>query len=762
MQSKRSRLSPHRDRIQPVLQAPPPSALRDELQRLVLLDLLGPAGGAEEELDESSVRDRYLVGMLAPRETQMQPEELDELAVPEESSAEDGLNDDAALPIASLCPSSIGMSFNVDGTAASLLVSASWGYYRRAKSETVKTSKGNAKTTWQRQPMGGEPQTIPLREGPIAPWSPEPEEQPDVVVRGLVRRRDTFWSVTLFLVNEQREPQQGRDQAWVFQPELSAASPDGQPIFCHRATPQRYRQTDEEQATAMLYRRHVSFAIGHGVGTHAETLPGDGTRALHLSTCIVPDYDVPRTEAPTIAELPGLTDLALDMQTLAETPPAQLAAKLTPLAAAYEQWIAAQAIRIDDPAEELTEYRRAAEQALAECRATLARIRTGITLLSHNEQAASAFAFMNRAMWQQRIHALYAEARRREQPLEMVAIDRPENRSWRPFQLAFILLNLPALTDLHHPDRGAEASAIADLLWFPTGGGKTEAYLGLTAYTLALRRLQGTVAGRSGEEGVAVLMRYTLRLLTLQQFQRATALICACELIRREDQGAWGKTPFRIGLWVGQRTTPNTTEQSEESIQQDRGHYQRGSAIGGVGSPHQLTNCPWCGSQIEAGRTSRSSRSARDAGAPSSTAAMRSGAARSAARTRREGLPALVVDEEIYRRLPSLLIATVDKFAQMPWNGATQMLFGQVDRNAAGTVFAGPTSWKRPTSTRRVGNFPPAKTHPHAPLRPPDLIIQDELHLISGPLGTLVGALRNGRRPALHLGGRRARRCGPR
>src|SRR5205823_9302720 len=124
----------------------------------------------------------------------------------------------------------------------------------------------------------------------------------------------------------------------------------------------------------------------------------------------------------------------------------------------------------------------------------------GITLLSKNRHAAQAFSFMNKAMWQQRIHTLHAEESRREQSRSVEEKDRPENRSWRPFQLAFILLNLPALTDLHHPDRSAEASAVADLLWFPTGGGKTEAYLGLTAYTLAIRRLQGTVAGRSGED----------------------------------------------------------------------------------------------------------------------------------------------------------------------------------------------------------------------------------------------------------------------
>src|SRR5262249_54896643 len=126
----------------------------------------------------------------------------------------------------------------------------------------------------------------------------------------------------------------------------------------------------------------------------------------------------------------------------------------------------------------------------------------------------------------------------------------------------------------------------------------TEAYLGLSAYTMGLRRLQGAVANRSGAHGIAVLMRYTLRLLTIQQFQRAAALICACEVIRRSDEKTWGQEPFRIGLWVGQRTTPNTTDQAAEAIQQERGTRFKGK---GSGSPAQLTNCPWCGTKIDPG-----------------------------------------------------------------------------------------------------------------------------------------------------------------
>ena len=125
------------------LQPPSAATLRNELERLVLQDLLGPAGGPEEEVDEQHVHDRYLVGMLAPRDQQIQPEEMDALAVPEEGSVEDGSNDDTALQTASLCPSAIGMSFCVDGNATSLRVTAQWGNYKRIKSETIKTTKGS-------------------------------------------------------------------------------------------------------------------------------------------------------------------------------------------------------------------------------------------------------------------------------------------------------------------------------------------------------------------------------------------------------------------------------------------------------------------------------------------------------------------------------------------------------------------------------------------------------------------------------------------
>ena len=235
------------------------------------------------------------------------------------------------------------------------------------------------------------------------------------------------------------------------------------------------------------------------------------------------------------------------------------------------------------------------------------------------------------------------------------------------------------MVDPTHPERSDPTAAIADILWFPTGGGKTEAYLGLTAFTLAIRRLQGKVGEYDGNAGVTVLMRYTLRLLTLQQFQRATALICACEVIRKSDAQKWGREPFRIGLWIGQRSTPNWTDESDQIVKEyRRGGSFRSSAVGGHGTPHQLTNCPWCGATLVPGRdlqveTYKAGMGRTLVYCPSSSCEFNQRNAKG------EGLPVVVVDEEVYRRLPSLLIATVDKFAQMPWKGEVEMLFGKVN-----------------------------------------------------------------------------------
>ena len=299
------------------------------------------------------------------------------------------------------------------------------------------------------------------------------------------------------------------------------------------------------------------------------------------------------------------------------------------------------------------------------------------------------------------------------------ALPEPE---WRPFQLAFILLNLAGLVDRTHVDR-----EIADLLFFPTGGGKTEAYLGLAAFVIAHRRLSGS--GVLGA-GVAVIMRYTLRLLTLDQLARAAGVVCALELMRTDaknvdEQGRrlLGDWPIEIGLWVGSDASPNKLG--------GKGKSDETTAVGRVRryrngrdkrAPAPLKACPWCGTAF----TPSSFACMPNEHAPTNLEIRCANTGCDFSRNR--PLPILTVDEPIYRRLPAFLIATVDKFAALPWVGETGAFFGHVDRFEDGVGFYGAAE---PGRGRPLVN--------DWSLDPPDLIIQDELHLIAGPLGTVAG-----------------------
>src|SRR5208337_1749477 len=221
------------------------------------------------------------------------------------------------------------------------------------------------------------------------------------------------WSVTLFLVNGQQEPKKLRDSAWVFQPELIVESPGKEAIFHSRPQQKDPGKSDpvtfaEEQEMAMLYRHHVEFGVGHGVSIRAERRDGVCDKAFRLSTRVVPTHEVPQTTPPTTADWPKMSGLVLDMKELGETPTSQIEFKLRPLITAYDAWI-----------------------------------KEGLKLILDDGKAADAFRFANLAMWKQRIQTIISLRRRRDEPVDERAIDIPENRSRYPFQLAFILLNLP-------------------------------------------------------------------------------------------------------------------------------------------------------------------------------------------------------------------------------------------------------------------------------------------------------------------------------
>ncbi|TCR24008.1 helicase-like protein [Streptomyces sp. BK205] len=741
-----------------MLSAPTPQELRDKLAELVVRDLMGPTGDEPEELAGNPL-DHYIIGRLAPGGVRdedgaplrtvgkvVAPETLEEPGMTPEQEPEAGDPEPSAPAMPSLHPSTLGLTLRVEREVQELIVDCAWARYERGESEI----EGNPRRVWHRVPCSGTV-TVKLVEGKLAAQAVHVRDFPNIVVRGRARLHEGSWLVSLFLVNGQ-ENKPGSTH-WMFQATMSVAgAPDTAPFLPRRSAEQPGSDQDERRSLAMTYRFHPEFAVGHGTGVHAKTDPANPRRAVRISTTATPTYEVPHTDVPDPcrdrrdSDLPELTELVLDMNELSTLEAAPLRAALLPLVDGYRSWIERQRQSVDDPAAGLDAYRTEALENMRLAGEAAKRIQAGIDLLRDDPDALDAFRFANQAMRHQRVHTIAAGSRRRSPNLTLEeavqAVDLPENRSWRPFQLAFLLLNLPSLADPAHHERADDGSALADLLWFPTGGGKTEAYLGLTAFTLAIRRRKPHLGGLDAEHGVAVIMRYTLRLLTIQQFQRAAALICACEVIRREDESRWGRNPFRIGLWVGGRVTPNTNEQAYDWVKErkkDKGF----SGFGRTGSPHQLTSCPWCGTKMESGRDIKVETTLRRTLITCPDAyECPFGAAAFGVPPDEQGLPILVVDEEIYRYPPSLVIATVDKFAQLPWKGETQALFGHVSRRCTRHGYVTPSAvdsdWE--SSSHPAGNgHEAASTVDAVRVRPPDLIVQDELHLISGPLGSLTG-----------------------
>ena len=729
--------------------------VRAELESLLERDLLGPWDGPEEELPPGdSPAERYLLGRLVPRDapadenTADDEGTADDPALVERETTADADTDDtdveseAAVRAGSMAASTIGLSFMVPADVDAVVVEASWGRYERVPSEVHETPTGRPATVWKRRPRGGSVE-VPLNAEAAGSLIPDPEFE-GVVVHYTVRHRERCRIAVVSLVNAQPGVKQTPDTARLYQVRLSVTYLDGyQAIFVAHNDPELTDppggHDDELLHLELLHRRSRNYAHGRQCALDTEVREGED-RAWRLTTTCFPAAEVPLVVP---GHVPGLV---LDMSALGspELGRDELVRALRPLTTGYRTWLDQQEQRLtEDP--EIARYSPAGAQALERTREVAARLDRAIDLLRDNAVAREAFRFANQAMALQRVRSELVRARLADSSANVGGLvrelDKSENRSWRPFQLAFVLLCLPGLTDPAHPDAHRSADdAQVQLLFFPTGGGKTEAYLGLAAYTFAIRRLQGIIGEHpqawDGTRGVAVLMRYTLRLLTAQQFQRAAALMCACELLRRErvaaGDGRWGTAPFRVGLWVGSKVTPNTWDDADRAVAEGR---QQDRMLGG---PMQLAVCPWCGSQLSGSRDMETSRLRRRVllycSDPEGDCPF----------TRRhsqdEGLPVLTTDEEIYRLTPALVIATVDKLAQLPWRGATAPLFGLVESECPRH------GWQNPefdgfcrTRHPAAAGLPPAVPVPAVRLRPPDLIIQDELHLIADALGSMVG-----------------------
>lgn len=527
---------------------------------------------------------------------------------------------------------------------------------------------------------------------------------------------DDIWSVTVMLVNELEEVPAKANHC-IFQSRIEINTHNNCFSFVESNPNPDIHLMDEEECSLELLYRHKKI-YGTGLGTSVDwDIDEQGKGSVWndffpIEEIPAMNFSLPKNKVITNNELSMkyLSDLnSIDKDTKISS--------MYNLVDLYKSWV----VDLEKTASLLdTKYISAASKNIAECRRAYERMYAGIKTLKENETAYKAFLLANRAMFMQRVHITM------QSDMAKKSADRyPEDEEisdwlcnvdyykeddagcrWRPFQIAFLLMDINSIVYDESPERN-----IVDLIWFPTGGGKTEAYLGLTAFAIFYRRLTHSKEAA----GTTVIMRYTLRLLAAQQFTRAATLICACEYIRQQCEKkhrkypiySLGKEPISIGLWIGGTHIPNRNEGKNsasyhlEKLKNVGKHYYVRSEKERH-NKFQVLKCPWCGTKMV--KDDRNNKLVGEWGYNMGSGKHFYMFCPQEDCDFTNKLPIQIIDDELYRNPPTLLFGTVDKFAMMPWDGRIGAFFGIGSNNRA-----------------------------------PELIIQDELHLISGALGTVVG-----------------------
>lgn len=680
---------------------------RDKLVGYLQSKLVGPGlgipddeAGFERETIEGRMSLAYMQGMLYPRQSVPDNDTGGDEGKEVDETAGDFADADDPLGMATeLLPASMGLTFCLEeGAAAELTISAAL-YEKLDKKE---------EETWRRRPLQEERRLVTAGDTVENALLFDERASLSVLSRKL---GDGSWLLTVSLANrlEDKHPNPAKT---LYQVQLSATPSAGQIL---KYPSSMYRPpTEEERELRVIYGEQREYAVGHGVSCDWE-LDSNGvctrvsTQALPTAHVWRPVFDSLKVgEGEDTKEFADKDLFQVCYLASEKLDAAELSTRLEAFIDFYEGWVSTQrrasveAIFQDD-----------AERIIDRCDRSAARMREGISILATNPLAFRAFVLANRAMLMSMCHHARVTGADREDRLqgpfdlgsaETGPIDYFSNKkaTWRPFQLAFMLLLIPALIEEQHPDR-----ELVDVIWFATGGGKTEAYLLASAFELVRRRLKHGEAGA----GTGVINRYTYRFLTSDQFQRTAGMICSLELLRRslEEEGdrSLGSAEFSIGLFAGGDVSPNRYSDSrgKGGAHQWRLKIEE-SRTPRAENPFPIESCPSCGTLIVPGEERRKE----DGTVDPDFYGLRSSENSFSIHCPDEdcqfhgGLPTYVVDEQIYAAPPSFLLGTIDKFAMVPW------------REEGGRLFGLGTGCEAPS-----------------------LVIQDELHLISGPLGTLAG-----------------------
>tara|TARA_R110000851_G_scaffold333511_1_gene514224 strand:+ start:4530 stop:7742 length:3213 start_codon:yes stop_codon:yes gene_type:complete len=636
--------------------------------------LIGPGGGDNERISiKDKPYERYLMGAVFPQGSG------NRRMVEEEDNQDLGgaIEEESSISLAyELKPASIGLTFFTRCDFVDIELSGACYVREQHGDEEV----------WLRKPLASVAAPVAVR------LSEREREHKNLFdgkasLKSVWRKSSDGFLITVTLINNCRADGDGKFSVsdvlhqCVIRCLPVNGSIEGYP------SPNRYSWDEEEEELALIYQKKKTFAIGHGCA--AKWLTDAEGSVPWVETVFIPSYEVPPVTAELAPDHPLSHSPAFSLQYLADSTiaPSEKHTAIQSFIDCYEQWVAGQLRNILVPAG----LEAAAKRIEERLHTAIQRMKKGAAYLANDKIAWPCFELANLAMLMQMVHTT-SDLAGTIKPVgqRYVKPDYMDQRwskfRWRPFQLAFQLLVAESVGNNNSADR-----EVVDLIWFPTGGGKTEAYLAVAAFELFFRRRK---FGDSGG-GTAVIKRYTLRLLTTQQFERAAALVCACESIRKSQEAAFGKEQFTLGLWVGGASTPNKFADAYELTRDLQDAEQ-------PENPFQLQRCPCCGTRIIPLRKEddlakygiRSSATSFEFFCPESSCEFH------------EHLPISVIDEHLYKQPPSFLIGTIDKFARLAWMDEPKVFF------------CGGANGER---------------------QPPSLIIQDELHLIAGPLGTIAG-----------------------
>jgi len=695
--------------------------VREEILKAVCMDLIGPQS-ENEELDEMPTSS-YITGMLFPADSEISEDErYDSQNFETDFNGENDIGaavedvdpDDTKVKCGFKKQSSMGVSSYIKSDVKMIEAHIAWGSYKKESAKVLVVVKGVEKeVTETRYIREQENEVVTIDISSFERFNKIPLNTDPRLVLHIIKvdLENGNTMISVYLYNQRMISDDEKEYAKVlFQVELTLCDRQKASIFLPEHSCRNTELSDE-----YYYTSRAVFARGRGCAATWDK-EEKSENASVIRSMFIPEYEI-NGVSPNIAEFEKNT-FSMRFMSVSKNK-AAIIERLSKLADSYKNWIETLKANkaMDDP-----NFESKGHEIINECNIAQQRIQRGIYLLSADDNAFSAFCFMNQAMYMQRSIAMFGKKNGEDIPCSLSDFTKDDHSEWRPFQIAFVLLNLCGCVSPTFDERKN-----VDLLYFPTGGGKTEAYLGLIAFVIGYRRLTAALCGEYEKDGgVTVFLRYTLRLLTTQQRDRLMKLVVAAEMIREKHPELYGNSRISIGFWVGGGVTPNNFNDYDDKDKKK--DFMRKVS-------KQVIICPCCGKPIEQS----------DYEVDSKKQTVKITCSNKQCyfyKHNNHPLPVYLVDSEIYRKCPTVIIATVDKFARLPWDEKTGLLFGNADRycERCGYVAKGEEHVRR---HNKAGNLPRAEVISVKPFYPPELIVQDELHLITGPLGTIYGGYEN-------------------